>query len=314
MKKIIILLCFCVVTQSLFAQKCLDINILSLMGQFQVPGDAATAFGSCQTTKNDEKQTVITGYGSEYDQIEKVTKDNQQAFTMASVSNTSVPGVGSAQDAQALAAKMQSMSQDERKAYAMQLASQMQSSYMQNAMAESPATAKLVMATFNIATTQLTPLQTEFMGKYRDLIVQEDQEKAAVVFPKYNSCPPVDKIGQPACGCVNALDGAYWKQIIAIVDKYNSQKAALIQSYLPRIKGMIGQIEDNIAKLHGGDDVRTANYKKMLFSSQSSAFSNGFTVLEGTIEDIQKTGSDVYVNKVNCDDLVYNLGCAHDGK
>jgi len=47
MKKIIVLLCCCAITQSLFAQKCLDINILSLMGQFQAPGSAATAFCNC---------------------------------------------------------------------------------------------------------------------------------------------------------------------------------------------------------------------------------------------------------------------------
>jgi hypothetical protein len=107
------------------------------------------------------------------------------------------------------------------------------------------------------------------------------------------------------------LDGVYWKQIIAIVDNYNSQKAALLQSYLPRIKGLIGQIEYNIAKLHSGEDVKTATYKRMLVSSQSTAFSIGFVVLGGTIEDIRKSGSDVYVNKVNCDDLVYNLSCDH---
>jgi hypothetical protein len=283
------------------------------MGQFQVPGDAATAFGSCQTSKNDEKQTVITGYGTEYDQIEKTSKDNTQAFTMAAASSVNMTALGSqVQDAKALAAKMQSMSDDERKAYVMQMASQMQNSYMQNnAMSESPAVARLVMATQSIAATQLVPLQSEFDTKYRALIVQEDQEKAAVAAPKYNSCGAVDKEGMPGCGCVNALDGVYWKQIIAIVDNYNSQKAALLQSYLPRIKGLIGQIEYNIAKLHSGEDVKTATYKRMLVSSQSTAFSIGFVVLGGTIEDIRKSGSDVYVNKVNCDDLVYNLSCDH---
>lgn len=310
MKKIIVLLCCCAITQSLFAQKCLDINILSLMGQFQPPGDAATAFGSCQTSKNDHGQLVIDSYGTQYDQIDKISKDNAAAFNMAAVSGgTGMPGMASVQDAQALAAKMQSMSDDERKAYAMQMASQMQSSYAKNAMSESPAIARQVMTTFNLATTRLTPLQTEFMGKYRDLISQEDHEKAAVAIPKYNSCGPVDKEGLPGCSCVNALDGAYWKQIVAIVDRYDQQKVSLMQSYLPRIKGYIGQIEDNIAKLHYGDDVKTANYKRMLLSSQSSAFSNGFTVLGGTIQDVQKSGSDAYVNKANCDADVYNLSC-----
>jgi hypothetical protein len=312
MKKIIILTCCCAVTQSLFAQKCLDINILSLMGQLQVPGAAATAYGSCRTTKNDEKQFVITGYGSQYDLIEKTSKENLKAFTMAAMPSMNTAGMNAqAQDAQAIAAKMQSMTEDERKAYAMKLASQMQSARMQNVMSENPAIARLVAATQNIATTQLVPLQTEFKAKYLDLKIKQDQAIAAVVKPKYNSCPAVDKVGLPACGCVNALDAAYWKQVIAIVDNYNSQKTALLQTYLPRIKGMIGQIEDNIAKLHRGDDVKNANYKKLLLSSQSTAFAVGYSVLGGTIEDNQKSGPDAYVNKVNCDNLVYNLSCSH---
>lgn len=315
MKKIIVLFCCCAITQSLSAQKCLDINILSLMGQFQAPGGAGTAFGNCQTTKNENGQTIITGYGTAYDQIDQVSKTNMAAFNNAALGTVNMASVGGqVQDAQALAAKMQSMSQDERKAYAMQMASQMQSSYAQNAMSESPSTAKLVMATYSIATTQLTPLQNEFMSKYRDLISKEDAEKAAVPTPKYNSCGAVDKEGLPGCPCVNALDGAYWQQMVTITDNYNEQKTALLQSYLPRIKGMIGQIADNIAKLHRGDDVKTANYKRMLFSSQSSAFSVGFTVLGGTVQDIQKSGSDAYVNKVNCDGNVYNLSCDRGSK
>jgi len=258
---------------------------------------------------------TITGYGTIYDQIDQISKTNMVAFTNAVAGTINMASVGGqVQDAQALAAKMQSMSQDERKAYAIQMASQMQSSYAQNAMSEKPGTARLVMATYNIATTQLTPLQNEFMAKYRDLISKEDAEKAAVTTPKYNSCGPVDKEGLPGCACVNALDGAYWQQIVTITDNYSEQKAALLQSYLPRVKGFIGQVEDNIAKLHNGDDVKTANYKKMLFSSQSSAFSVGFTILGGTVQDIQKSGSDVYVNKANCDANVYNLSCDHGSK
>ena len=315
MKKLILVMLCSALTSLTHAQKCLDINIGSLLGQLQVPGSAASSFGNCVTTKNDHGQTVISNYGAAYSQLDTMVQTNAQAFAMATVNsagNPAMPSAGTIQSYKDMAAKMQSMTDDQKKAYAMQMAQQMQKQYMTTppaAMVENPATAKMVMLTRAIVTDQLVPLDNEMAGKFRDLAAQEKAERDAIKTPVYNGCAQVDQVGSYGCSCVNGLDGAYWQQIVAIEDNYNGQKAALLQSYLPRIKALVGNIEDNIAKLHGGDDVKTATFKQMLFSAQSSAFGAAFDISGSIVKDMQKTGSDAYVNKLNCDNKVYNLSC-----
>ncbi|HVS92180.1 MAG TPA: hypothetical protein VHE59_09125 [Mucilaginibacter sp.] len=317
MRKIILFTFCCAITTGAFAQKCLDINIVSLMGQLQSPGSAATAYGNCQTSKNADEQTVIVNYGTAYTNLDNMLKTNLQAFNGAALAGMGAtgPDPSQVQNAQAIAVKMQSMTPDQQKAYAMQMAQNMQHSYSRSpAMAENPQIAKIVGQTQELAATQLVPLDNEFAAKYRELIEKEASEKGQVAQPNYGSCPGVDKIGLPSCGCINSLAGSYWQKIVVIDDRYTGQKNALLQSYLPRIKALVGQIEDNIAKLHRGDDVNTQTFKRMLFSSQSTAFSAAFDTAAAIVEDVQKTGSDDYVNKVNCDNQVYLLGCARGGK
>ncbi|MBS1527913.1 MAG: hypothetical protein JST19_19870 [Bacteroidetes bacterium] len=317
MRKIIFFMFCCAATPGAFAQKCLDINIVSLMGQLQPPASAASAYGNCQTTKNSDRQSVIVNYGTAYTNLDNMLKTNMQAFNGAAMAGMGAtgPDPSQVQNAQALAAKMQSMTPDQQKAYAMQMAQNMQHSYTRSpAMAENPQIAKLVGQTQTIAATQLVPLDNEFAAKYRELIEKEVKEKAQVAQPNYAPCPGVDKIGLPSCGCINGIAGTYWGKIIAIDNRYIAQKNALLESYLPRIKALVGQIEDNIAKLHRGDDVSTQTYKRMLSSSQSTAFSAAFDTAAAIVEENQKTGSDDYVNKVNCDNQVYLLGCASGGK
>ena len=315
MKKITVLLFACTLTQALYAQKCLDINIISLMGQLQAPTGSAACFNSCATKKNDEGQTVIVNYGPSYNQLEETMKTNAAAFNIGVMSTGTASGPNSSQvnDAKAMAAKMQGMSDDEKRAYAMQLAQQMRNAPPSAAVAEDQKIAMLVMKAQTIVTTQLTPLNNEFAAKFRELTSKEQADKAAVPQPNYSSCGAADKEGLPSCSCANGLAGGYWQKMVAVEDRYNSQKGQLLQSYLPRIKGMVTQVEDIIAQLHRGDDVKSATYKRMLYSAQSSAFSNAFSITASVIEDIEKNGSDTYVNKVNCDAQKYYLGCDHSG-
>ncbi|HEY9000260.1 MAG TPA: hypothetical protein VIM89_02820 [Mucilaginibacter sp.] len=310
MKKFILLLVICAVGREVYAQRCLDINILSLTGHLQAPGDAASCYNECATTTNDHGQKVISNYGTRDTQLDELIKQKMQEFTNASVSGMgSGPSASQVQDYKAMAAKMKEMTPDQQKAYAMQIAQQMQSS-RSTAQMENPAAARIV-GTNQTNVMQLKQLGDEFAAKLRALKGQEKTERDAVKTPDYSKCPGVDKTGMPACGCVNGLDGKYWQQIVAIENKYNSQKTALLQSYLPRYKTLIGTIEDNIAKVHYGDDLKTANYKKILFSQQSSTFAAAFDIPSVVINDIRRTGSDAYVNKVNSDAGVYNLSCSH---
>ena len=311
MKKIILLLAICTGTTQVYAQRCLDINILSLMGHLEAPGDAASCYNECATTTNDHGQKVISNYGTRDIQLDGLIKHNAQEFTNASVSgigSMSGPNAAQVQDYKAMAAKMKDMTPDQQKAYAMQIAQHMHSANNSTSNMENPAGAKIVGGNqTNIF--QLKQLADEFAAKFRAISDKEKTERDAVKLPDYSKCPGVDKEGLPACDCVNGLDGKYWQQIITIENKYNSQKTALLQSYLPRYKTLIGIIEDNISKLHYGDDLKTANYKKMLFSQQSATFAAAFDVTASAINDIRRSGADAYLNKVNCDAGVYNLSC-----
>lgn len=313
MRKTFLVLLFVAGALSVHAQRCLDINILSLMSNLQAPGDAASCFGECKTGQNEHSQKVILNYGVRDAQLDEVIKHNAQDFTNASVSGISsanLTGSAQVQDYKAMAEKMKSMTPEQQKAFVMQMAQKMQNANHATTEMENPATAKLVASTQAIVI-QLKQLGDEFAAKIRAIRDKEKAERDAVKQPDYSKCPGVDKEGLPACACVNGADGKYWQQIITIENKYNSQKNALLQSYLPHYKSLVGNIEDNISKLHHGDDVKTNTYKKMLFSAQSGAFGNAFDIPASVINDIRRSGADAYVNKTNCDAGVYNLSCEH---
>jgi hypothetical protein len=314
MKRAILILFFATTAVPLYAQRCLDINILALMAHLEPPGNAAACYQACEKTKNDEGQVAISNYGAQDAQLDEIIKRNSQDFNTGSITSAStnipnMPSTAQVNDYKALAAKMQNMTPEQRKAYATQMAQQMQSNNHSASVSESPATAKLVGQTFTTATATFRQLADELAAKMRQLKSEESTEIAAVKAPNTAQCPSVEKTGLPACSCVNGIEGKYWQQIVNIENRYNEQKTALLQSYLPRYKALVSAIESNISKLHYGDDVRTANYKRILFNAQSSAFASAFDVPIALIKDIRKTGADAYVNKVNCDAGVYRLDC-----
>jgi hypothetical protein len=53
------------------------------------------------------------------------------------------------------------------------------------------------------------------------------------------------------------------QQIISIKDKYYSQRVALLQNYLPKIKAITTTVDYNVSKLNYGDAVKTPQLKKM---------------------------------------------------
>jgi len=309
MKKLALFILASVMATSLHAQKCLELNTVALMAKMQSPGTGSTYFGQCATQKNDHGQTVIVDYGQAEKDLEALLQRTQMDFTRASMGGG---GASSQADkAKAMAAAMQNMTDAQKQAYAMQMASQMQASAMHPAAsADNMQSVKMVMQAYGIAGTQLPPVINELSAKYRDLLNAQNTEEKAVPQPRSSDCPGVDKEGLPSCGCVNAKAEAYWNRILAIRDDYNSKRAALLQQYLPRIKGMVGTIDDIVVKLNYGDAISSPQYKKMLAGAQSSAFGNAFAVPSSIIKDARHTGADAFVNLQNSKDKVYFLGCA----
>ena len=310
MKKTALLLLTCAIATGLHAQKCLELNTVALMAKMQTPGTGASYFAECATEKNDHGQTVIVDYGQAEKDLDALLQRTQMDFARASVGGGA--GASSQADkAKAMAAAMQNMTDAQKQAYVMQMASQMQANAMHpTATADNSQSVKLVMQAYAIAGTQLPPVINEFSAKYRDLLSAQKAEEDAIPQPHTSDCPGVDKTGLPSCACVNDKEEAYWNKILAIRDEFNGKRAALLQQYLPRIKGMVGAIDDIVVKLNYGDAISNPQYKKMLLGAQSSAFGNAFVVPSSIIKDARHTGADAFVNLKNSKDKVYNLSCA----
>ncbi|HVA98655.1 MAG TPA: hypothetical protein VNG53_07140 [Bacteroidia bacterium] len=313
MKKTIIILLICTLYISVKGQNCLDLNITPLMTNLQVPGDAAQNFAECTVAKNEHQQTVIENYGTDVTQLDTIVNQKTRDFNNAAIANlgdvnSQIPSQQSVQSAQQLAAQLQKMTPDQQKQWAMQQATK-QNYSAASTIQDDPTTTKLVLETTDMASRQLKLLNDEFAAKFRQITFAKTDEINAVKQPDMSNCPTIDKVGTPSCACVDGREGTYWEQIVTIQNKYNQQLIALMQTYIPKLKTLESSVDDNIAKLKYGDIIKTASLKKQLFSAQTSAFANAFLVTVVCIKEIRKSGSDAYVNKVNCDNLVYDLAC-----
>jgi hypothetical protein len=294
------------------AQKCLELNIVAMMGKLEAPGDAASSYSKCNTSKNDHRQIVIDNYGSDLvalDTLEARTSRDLNFASVAGLNPTGVPGnyQQQAADAQALAEKLKAMTPEQQKEWAMQMASQ-RSATAGKPIQDDPSLMKMVMQAQNIAVNQMKAVNDEFAAKYRTASEAADAEIKALP-PRDKSKCPQDKEGLVYCGCANKVESAYWQKVITILNTYNNQKIATFQTYLPRIKALAGEVDDVVVKCKYGDALHSPDMKRMLLSEQASAYANSILMTTLCIENVRKTGSDAFVNKVNSDNGVYDLSC-----
>ena len=313
MKKLILLFTYGTMAFALRAQKCLDINITSLMGNPDVPGAAVASYKKCTTSKNDHNQITVVDYGTDMVQLDtlinKTTRNFNSAY-MAGVTgaNMQMPSQDAAA-AKDLAEQLKSMTPEQQKEWAAQMAQQKMKNPGAGTMQDDAGTAKLVYQTQDIAVNQMRALNDEFSSKLVNIDDAATKEIQAISRGDKSKCPQ-GITGLPACDCSNEIEGKYWKQIIVIKDNYNNQKTALLQNYLPKIKALASSVDNTVAKLKNGDAIKSSDLKRMLFSSQSSAFANAFLVTTRCMEDIRKDGATAYANKMNCDNKVYDLSCS----
>ena len=315
MKKIILFLFFCVMLSSLKAQKCLDINITTLMNQLQAPGDAGSSYKKCNTSKNDHSQAVIVNYGSDLVQLDTTINRTMRDFSMASVAGTSttMPAYSQADKdaAKELATTLQSMTPEQQKAWAQQVAQEkMKGGSSAGAYSQdNPDASKTIFQTHDIAVNQMRVLNDELLQKMNEINDASEKEIKALGKDDKRKCPS-DVVGMPSCDCANQIEGKYWKQVLAIREKYNNQKIGLFQTYYPKMKGMATTVDNAVAKYSRGDALKSPQLKNMLFSSQSSAFGNAFLMLTKCTKDVRQDGSDAMVNKLNCDNKVFDVACS----
>lgn len=315
MKSFSLLLLAFVFGSSLWAQTCFDMSILSLMTKLDVPGNAAKNFAACHTTSNEDHQIAISDYGVYMKDLDTLVTQKMRDFNNASMVgsgdvNSQMPSAQTIEDSKKLAGDLKSMTPEQQKEWAMQQANkQMANKSSHPVMQDDPATTRLVMQTYDIAVNQLSVLDRELAAKYRSMESARSAAMEKVPAPDRSKCPSVDKIGSPACSCVNKLAAKYFVQKLILEDQYDAQKITLYQSYIGKIKGLVQQVDQNIVKLNFGAGIKSNQIQKMLFSSQSAAFGNAFDFTYLTIRAIHKDGSDLYVDKLNSDKDVYDLSC-----
>mgnify|MGYP001550252511 CR=1 FL=1 len=315
MKLTFLLLLSFVFALSVSAQRCLNMSVLSLMSKLEIPGNAAKNFEACNKTTNEHQQLVIADYGNYMKDLDTLVAQKERDFNNAVIeaagsTASQMPSTQTVQDSKQLAEVLQSMTPEQQKEWAMQQANERRaSSGSHAAMQDNPAVIRLVMETYNIAASQLPAVDREFAAAYRG--IESERSNAIEKIPQADrsKCKSADNFGNPSCSCVNGLAAKSFNQKLIAQEKYDAQKIALYQSYIVKIKGLVQQVDQNIAKLHYGAEIKSKQYQKMLFSSQSAAFGNAFDFTYLTIKAIHQDDADLYVNKVNSEKGFYDLSC-----
>jgi hypothetical protein len=315
MKKIISFLFLFVVILKLPAQKCLDISVSVMMGKLETPVDAEGSFKKCVTRKNDHGQVVIVNYGQAQVELDSMESRTVRDFSIASYAgapspSTQVPSQQQADAAKALADELKSMTPEQQKEWAKQMYLQKSAAGGSKTIQDDGPTMQQVMHARDIAVNQMKTVNADFTSKIQDLDEKCTNEINTLGLGDKKKCP-MDLVGMPSCDCVNKIELTRWKQVVDIQNKYNLQKTAVYQIYYAKLKAMAVEVDNTVAKYKNGDDLKSSTTKGFLFTSQSSAFANAFLVTTYCVEKISKDGTTAYVNKVNCENGVYDISCSH---
>lgn len=315
MKKIILFLVCQVWLLKLSAQKCLDISISTMMDKIETPVDAEASFKKCLTKKNDHNQVVIVNYGQDQIQLDTMESRTGRDFSVASYVGAAptmaqAPTQQQADAAKALAAELKSMTPDQQKEWAKQMYLQNNSAGGSKTIQDDGPTMQQVMHARDIAVNQMKTVNAEFTSKIQDLDDKCTNEINILKLGDKSRCP-MDKVGMASCECVNKIEAIYWKQVVDIQNKYNTQKTAIYQIYYAKLKAMAVEVDNTVAKYKNGDNLKSTTTKGFLFTSQSSAFANAFLVTTYCVEKISKDGATAYINKVNSENGVYEISCFH---
>jgi hypothetical protein len=300
------LFCLAVLSAStITAQRCSQFSITPLLSQLQMPVNSATSYSLSTTVPNSDGQATIKKYALYLEEIDSTIAQEQKGGTTLPKPGGPPPTIpGGPVDISPANPVTPLPQQAPTNGPAVALAKQTSSIPTDNA-----ATLQLVTQTYDIGANQLAALDIELSGKLNALSMPMNNEINAVSLTAMGTCPGQPPAGMPTCACANGLDDKYWTAKIAIEDKYDAQRIALLQSYLTRIKSLTAQVDANIAQLQYGDAVQTPSYKAMLLNAQSAAFNNAFTTEFAAIKEINESGANLYVHKYNADHLVDYPGC-----
>ncbi|MBN8858939.1 MAG: hypothetical protein J0H29_11160 [Sphingobacteriales bacterium] len=312
MKKILSTLFSAVISlANIHAQRCFDMHTAVVTEFNAVPSSAMESFKAC-TTKPGERSGAkdIVDYGVNYKKIDDYIKQKEAEFTNVTYKSLAAPEAPSSsqvEGAKQLAETLNSMTDDQKKAFAVKMAQQqMQRRSNEPAIQDDGATTALVGKTMQLSL-DVNALMKAFTDRLHAISDSADRALQDLKKPDCN-CSPADNTGNVSCACVNQQRQPYLKQRVDCIDKYNKQKINVYNEYLPKVKAICAQIDAGINSLKMGDAVKTPNLKKQLFSAQGGAFAAA-SQLALSEENIRKTGADVYTEYYNSLHGVYDGNC-----
>jgi hypothetical protein len=302
----------CCINHYCQSQRCLDMPTAIVCQKVNLPSSPRQAFDDCEKAPSTRKALFIKNYGANYAEVESFIKQKEIEFSQASMvnMNANMPSNTQIEDAQKLAEKIESMSDEQKKAYAMQIAQQQMSSATTQMMQQNEGSFKMLIETVNLQTKLDSLYRFAYFTKITDIMKARKLAQDQIVVPDETGCPSVDKVEFPGCKCVNAFYTKIFLKKVNIDQKYVAQLLHLYQEFLPQIKALCTQIDYNIAQLKMGDALNLVDNKKKLLGIQASAFSCASLVF-GIETEIRKT-ADIYVDYYNASNNSYAGSCDVD--
>jgi hypothetical protein len=308
MKKILSTLLSTVISlANIHAQRCFDMHTAVVTEFNSIPGSSMESFKDCTTKTGDRSGTKdIVDYGVNYKKIDDYIKQKEAEFTNATYKSLAAPQAPSSsqiEDAKQLAETLNSMTDEQKKAFAMKMAQQRSN---EPAIQDDGATTALILKTVQLSL-DVNALMKTFADRLNVISDSADRALQDLKKPGCN-CSPSDNTGSISCACANRQRQPYLKQKVDWIDRYNKQKINAYNEYLPKVKAICAQIDANISSLKMGDAVKTPNLKKQLLSAQGGAFAAA-SQLALSEENIRKAGADSYVEYYNSLNGVYEGNC-----
>ncbi|HEX4851102.1 MAG TPA: hypothetical protein VFV08_09865, partial [Puia sp.] len=205
MKKLLFLFCCFVGQNFAHAQKCLNIHLGNLLSNLPASANGSQSLNKCITNKNNQSgQTDITSFGSDLDQydtmISKTTAEFNNTAAAAMTNHAPTYSQDDAAAAKDLAETLKSMTPEQQKEWAMQMAQARQKNPGMGSQQEDASSMRLVIETQDIAGRQLKEVNDEFLAKLQALDAAEDEKIKAIAKGDKSKCPS-DITGLPSCSC-----------------------------------------------------------------------------------------------------------------
>ncbi|MDE3184735.1 MAG: hypothetical protein KGM16_15055 [Bacteroidota bacterium] len=295
-KLILVAIIFFGTKATIKAQRALPLPINSLFSKIPpIPNDCGTSFQLC-TKDTDATNGIISvkDAGKVINDLQQITENDVQQLATSSMTSSysnptaSIPSQDQMSNMMQNSSQMQNMSPQE----AMKMAQQMQNQnrsptaintdLMQEIGKGQDAAAKL-----NVVLNELNTKGSQLTGTY-----QQKMDNIKMT----GSCEEFKVEGAdlmlPKCGCVKSINMDFHQKRVAVSNEYLQNLEALLQRYLPKIKGEIAIVDKVEQDLNYGDALSLPALKSQAVTLQQEVFGSVMPILGLVGDKVKETGSE----------------------